>query len=55
MELNDLLEKNSIISGKIESHSSIGRSVNIRLITMLHRLKNKKSIIIEAYENLKKK
>ena len=55
IELNQLLEKNSIISHKIQSHSSIGRTVNLRLISMLHRLKNRKYVIEAAYENLRKK
>lgn len=55
IELNQLLEKNSIISHKIQSHSSIGRTVNLRLISMLHRLKNRKYVIEAAYENLRRK
>ena len=55
IELNQLLEKNSLISHKIQSHSSIGRTVNLRLISMLHRLKNRKFVIEAAYENLRRK
>lgn len=55
MQVNELLEKNSIISGKIESHSSVGRTVNLKLISLLHRLKNRKQVIEEAYEHLLRK
>ncbi len=29
--------------------------MNLRLLSMLHRLKNRKSVIEEAYESLKRK